>query len=167
MSKRKPHITETWREFFDECRMRFETVIEWCDQYDHERAEDAREGLRMWELADSMCRNNEEPEAAAVAAFAAGKMYGWLGTEVVMLPDAERGRKVLRGSKDGSVAAHGTPESRERVYRLWQADIERRMKESPHLSFTSARHNTARHFGVSFETVKNHTANPRKLMQKK
>ena len=77
-------------------------------------------------------------------------------------PDAARGKKTKRAAKAGFEAVHGSSHERRERNARWQAELEKRMSQNSHLSYSAACAGVADRSGVSGKTVWRNTNNPRK-----
>lgn len=88
-------------------------------------------------------------------------VYGHLQLEAEaqkLRPHAERGRKLIQGASSGGSERNSQWRQLRTEYQPYIDDLHKR---NPHLSYAGLRHHAAEHFGVSPETIKKHTTNPK------
>lgn len=74
-----------------------------------------------------------------------------------MLPDYERGKKVLGGVLHAHEIAHGTKEEKEKRWRAYFEKCMQAKSEKPHWNLTAVRKKVADDEGVSLKTIERHT----------
>ncbi len=77
-------------------------------------------------------------------------------------PCAATGEKVQRAARDGHASTHGTPEEKAERWAEYQSAVGAILERAPHLSLTDARRRAAREMGVSYNTIRRRTTDPRK-----
>lgn len=75
---------------------------------------------------------------------------------------AATGEKVQRAAREGHASTHGTPEEKAARWAEYQSAVDTILERAPRLSLTDARKRAAREMGVSYNTIRRHTADPRK-----
>lgn len=76
--------------------------------------------------------------------------------------DITRGKKVFQSAKRGHKQTHGSDEEKRARYDDYQQAVNMAMDGNPALSYTEACKLIARRKKVHFNTIINHTKNPRK-----
>jgi hypothetical protein len=105
-------------------------------------------------------RQNKARNEAGLAGVKAGAalVHESLGA------DAERGRKVIDGSRKGYKEAHGSPVAiaqRDQLRGSYQQEVQRLYKEEPRRTYRKIAELAGKTFRVSERTIRKYTSNPR------